>query len=172
MGVADCAVADQPGQVLVTYALGSCIALAVHDAGAQLGGLLHFMLPDSGLDPARARERPFMFADTGIRGLIERLCALGASQRRLAAHAAGGARIMHREGGFAIGERNYLALRRLLWKHEILLRGEAIGGSRSRNMRLEIGSGRIWVDEGGTRHELTRGISEGVAYGVSRTDRG
>ena len=50
VGMADCRISDTPGQVLATYALGSCIGLAIHDAKAGVGGLLHFMLPDSSID--------------------------------------------------------------------------------------------------------------------------
>ena len=162
VGISDCAIADVPGQVLATYALGSCIALAVHDARASLGGLLHFMLPDSGLDPGRARANPFMFADSGIALLLERMSARGAT--RLVAHVAGGASLIGGQDIFEIGKRNYLATRRILWKAGILLRGEVVGGGNSRNMHLEIGTGRIWVDEPGGRTEvLSAGASKGGA---------
>ena len=50
---------------------------------------------------------------------------------------------------FDIGKRNYLALRKILWKAGILLAGEAVGGGNARTVRLEIGSGRLWLQEGG-----------------------
>lgn len=162
VGMADCAVAEMPGQVLATYALGSCIALALHDAGAPVGGLLHFMLPDSRLDATRARSNPFMFADTGIALLLAHMSARGAT--RLTAHAAGGARLMDGEDILEIGNRNYLATRRILWKAGLLLRGQAIGGTSSRNMYLEVGSGKVWVDEPGRRAEiLSAGFKQGGA---------
>src|SRR5213082_3404491 len=97
VGMADCRVAGESGQVLTTYALGSCIGLAVHDAQAAVGGLLHFMLPDSGIDPARGRENPYMFADTGIPLLLDQVCGRGASKRRLVVHTVGGAQMMDQE---------------------------------------------------------------------------
>lgn len=155
VGVADCGVADMPGQVLTTYALGSCIGLTVHDAKAAVGGMLHFMLPDSRIDPERGREKPYMFADTGIPLLLEQVCRRGASKRRLVAHAVGGAQMMDRENVFEIGKRNYLAVRKLLWKAGILLQGEAVGGVESRTLRLEIGTGKVWLQQAGERRELT-----------------
>ena len=53
VGVGDCRVSNDPECVLVTYALGSCIAVLIHDPTAGVGGLLHFALPDSGLDRER-----------------------------------------------------------------------------------------------------------------------
>jgi chemotaxis protein CheD len=158
VGMADCRIADTPGQVLATYALGSCIGLAVHDAKANVGGLLHFMLPDSAIDRARSRDNPWMFADTGIPLMLERVCARGASKRRLTVLAAGGASMMDQENVFDIGRRNYLAMRKILWKAGVLVHGEAMGGTRSRTVRLEIGSGKFWLQEAGEVRELVAGF--------------
>jgi len=158
VGMADCRIGDAPGQVLATYALGSCIGLAVHDSQAGVGGLLHFMLPDSGIDRERGRENPWMFADTGIPMLLDRLCARGASKRRLTVRAAGGASMMDQENVFDIGRRNYLAMRKILWKAGVMVHGEAVGGIRSRTVRLEIGSGKFLIQEGGEVRELAAGL--------------
>jgi chemotaxis protein CheD len=158
VGMADCRIADSPGQVLATYALGSCIGLAVHDAAVGVGGLLHFMLPDSAIDTARGRENPWMFADTGIPMLLERVIARGASKRRLTVRAAGGASMMNQENIFDIGRRNYLAMRKILWKAGVMVHGEAVGGVRSRTVRLEIASGKFLIQEGGEVRELAAGF--------------
>jgi len=171
VGMSDCRFADEPGQVLTTYALGSCIGLAVHDPQAAVGGLLHFMLPDSSIDPAGARENPCKFADTAVPLLLAEVYRRGASQRRLVVAAAGGARMMDPQNYFDIGRRNYQAVRRLLWKAGLLLHAEAIGGERSRTVRLEIGSGRFWSQEGGERRELVAARPwKGETNGLSRVD--
>lgn len=157
VGMADCRIGDAPGQVLATYALGSCIGLAVHDATAGVGGLLHFMLPDSTIDRGRSRDNPWMFADTGIPMMLERVCARGASKRRLTVRAAGGASMMDMENVFDIGRRNYLAMRKILWKAGVMVHGEAVGGVRSRTVRLEIGSGKFLIQEAGEVRELAAG---------------
>jgi len=156
--MADCRIGDAPGQVLATYALGSCIGLAVHDATAGVGGLLHFMLPDSGIDRGRSRDNPWMFADTGIPMMLQQVLARGASKRRLTVRAAGGASMMDLENVFDIGRRNYLAMRKILWKAGVMVHGEAVGGVRSRTVRLEIGSGKFLVQEAGEVRELAAGI--------------
>ena len=158
VGMADCRVGDAPGQVLATYALGSCIGLAIHDAAAGVGGLLHFMLPDSGIDRGRGRDNPWMFADTGIPLMLERVFARGASKRRLTVRAAGGASMMDPDNIFDIGRRNYLAMRKILWKAGVMVHGEAVGGARSRTVRLEIGSGKFLIQEAGEVRELAAGF--------------
>ena len=161
VGMADYGIADVPGQVLVTFALGSCIGLTAYDPVAAVGGLLHFMLPDSGIDPRRAQSNPCTFGDTGIPLLLSRLAERGARQRRLIVYAVGGAQMLGEEGAFEIGKRNYLALRRILWKAGIRLRGQAVGGEESRTVRLEIGSGRLWIQEGGGQRELAPPVTRG-----------
>jgi chemotaxis protein CheD len=149
----DCRIGE-PGQVLATFALGSCIGLAVYDFAARAGGLLHFMLPESALDPGRARENPYAFADTGVPLLLQGLYERGASRRRLSVCAAGGARMVEHGEVFAIGRKNYLALRRVLWKAGLTLHGEAVGGTASRTLKLDINSGRVWLHEAGSAREM------------------
>lgn len=150
VGVGDCKVSNAAETVLATYALGSCIAVAIHDPVAAVGGLLHFMLPESSLNPAKASQYPFMFADTGIPLLFHSAYGLGAEKRRLVVWAAGGAQVMDENGVFNIGKRNHLALRKILWKAGVMIHGEETGGTASRSVRLEVATGRFWVRGPGT----------------------
>jgi len=59
---------------------------------------------------------------------------------------------------FDIGRRNHLALRRILWKAGVLIGGEAVGGTNSRTVRLEVGTGRLWLQEGCGQRELVQGF--------------
>jgi len=158
IGMADCGIAADARSRLVTYALGSCIGLALYDPVAAVGGLLHFMLPDSTQFPGKATENPYKFADTGIPLMLDRLCAQGASKKRLIVYMAGGAQILDSEGVFEIGKRNCLAARRVLWKHGLLLAGEAVGGMDFRTVTLEVATGRFMLDEAGRPRELTPAV--------------
>ena len=149
VGISDCIVSNDPDAVLMTYALGSCIAIALYDPAARVAGLLHFMLPEAAIDEEKARRNPYMFADSGIPKLLRAITEQGASPRRSKVWLAGGAQILNGHEMFQIGRRNYLAARKLLWKAGILVAGEAVGGEVSRTVRLEVGSGRVWVREGG-----------------------
>jgi chemotaxis protein CheD len=145
VGVGDCKVSNAAESVLATYALGSCIAVAIHDPVAAVGGLLHFMLPESSLNPDKASQSPFIFADTGIPLLFHAAYGLGAEKRRLVVRAAGGAQVMDDNGVFNIGKRNHLALRKILWKAGVMIHAEEIGGTASRTVRLEVATGRFLI---------------------------
>ena len=155
VGVVDCAFSSNAGETLVTYALGSCVAVSVHDPVGRVGGLLHFMLPESSIDPEKAVRQPYMFADTGVPLLFEKLSTLGAEKKRLQVKVAGGAQMIEGSATFNIGKRNALAVKKLLWKAGVMIQGEELGGTVSRSIMLEIGTGRVSLKEvqsrGGTQ---------------------
>ena len=62
--------------VLITYALGSCIGTCLYDKTTGISGLSHIMLPDSrGL---RGSEKVGKFADTAVPAIIEEMLKKGA----------------------------------------------------------------------------------------------
>jgi len=149
VGISDCKVTTDKDSVLITYALGSCIAVAVHDPVSSVAGLLHYMLPEASLDREKAVLNPYMFADTGIARLLHRVCEQGAQRSRLVVRLAGGAQTLNGHEMFQIGKRNHLAARKLLWKEGLLVKAEAVGGDVSRTVRLEAATGRVLVRESG-----------------------
>lgn len=166
VGIGDCRVSNDSQASIVTYALGSCIAVMIHDSVAGVGGLLHFMLPESSLDPAKAEKNPFQFADTGIPTLFRSAYQLGADKKRLKVMVAGGAQIMDPQGTFAIGKRNCLAMRKILWKAGVLIQGEYVGGEVSRTVRLEIGTGKILMREAGRPEQELSKTAAGARKGL------
>jgi chemotaxis protein CheD len=158
VGIADCQVSANPDNLLVTHALGSCIGVAIHDPGVKVAGLLHFMLPDSKMDAERGKQKPYMFADTGIPSLFHEAYARGADKRRLIVRLIGGAQVLDPGGVFNIGKRNHVASRRILWAAGVMVHGEEVGGSISRTVRLEVASGRLmWNTAGGPDVEMGAG---------------
>jgi chemotaxis protein CheD len=150
VGVADMVVSEHPEEVLVTYSLGSCIGVAIYDPVVKVGGLLHYMLPDSTMDPEKARRMPAMFADSGIPSLFKQSYRLGAAKANLIVKVFGGAQILDENGVFNIGKRNYLALRKIFWKNNVMIAVEDVGGNVNRTVRLEIGTGRVSLKVSGT----------------------
>lgn len=145
IGISDIYVSKRPDEVLVTHSLGSCIGMTVYDPQVRVGGMIHFMLPLSKIAPDKAKLKPGMFADTGIPTLLRKVFSMGAAKDRLIVKVAGGAKLMDQGKVFNIGERNYLVLRKILWKNNILINGEDVGEDLSRTMRLEMESGMVTV---------------------------
>ena len=145
--------ADEP-DVLVTYSLGSCIGVTIWDPQAKVGGMIHYMLPDSSISPEKAKANPAMFADTGVPLLFRAAYQLGAVKRRLIVKVAGGSQLLDDNGTFNIGKRNYVMLRKIFWKNGILVDTENVGGSISRTVRLHVDTGFVTLKTRGREIEL------------------
>ncbi len=129
----------------MTYSLGSCIGVTIWDPEVRVGGMIHYMLPESTLSPEKAKARPAMFADTGIPLLFRSVYKLGAIKKRVIVKVAGGSQLLDDNGTFAIGKRNYVMLRKIFWKNGVLIDNEHVGGSLSRTLRLNIETGRVTI---------------------------
>jgi chemotaxis protein CheD len=147
-------VTNQREDVLVTYSLGSCVGVSLYDPVSGVGGMIHCMLPLSKIDPVKAQANPSMFTDVGVPGLIQAVFDLGADRRRIVAKVAGAASLLDEKGLFKIGERNYTVLRKVLWKNNIGVAAEDVGGATSRTMHLYMESGRTTIKSNGKEVEL------------------
>lgn len=154
VGVADIKVTQDPEAVIVTYALGSCIAVCAYDPSRRIAGMIHYMLPLSSTAPDKASRKPAMFADTGVIFLFDRLFELGCRKENIIIKAAGGGRPLGDNSMFNIGERNYTVLKKLLWKNNIMIAAEDVGGQSSRTVRLFAGDGRVIVSTQGQERIL------------------
>lgn len=154
VNISDAKVSGNPGDTLVTYSLGSCIGVCVYDVRSRIGGMLHYQLPESKMDPERAKRDPFMFADTGMKILVDKMVSMGANKKRLLIKIAGGASMSNGPAGFDIGKRNYLALRKICWMNSLFIDKEDIGGSAPRNMCLNVADGAVTVKCNGSEKQL------------------
>ncbi|MGC9053532.1 MAG: chemotaxis protein CheD [Candidatus Hydrogenedens sp.] len=154
VNISDMKVSSNPEDVLVTYSLGSCVGVVLYDPLQKIGGLIHCMLPLSKVDPERAREAPYMFVDTGLPLMMQTLINMGADKKRMIAKVAGGAVLLDDNGMFRIGERNHIVVRKLLWKNNILISSEDIGGTLARTMYLYINDGKTTIKSAGKEYEL------------------
>ena len=153
VGVGDMKVSNDSGAVLATYSLGSCIGVGIYDPVAKVAGLLHYMLPESALDAAKAQKNPYMFGDSGIPMLFKESYKLGAKKNRLKVMVLGGAQILDQNGMFNIGKRNHTVLRKMFWKNNVMIDFEASGGQVNRTIKLAVGSGEAWLKVSGEKEK-------------------
>ncbi len=144
-GIAEMRVSGDPTKTIITYSLGSCVGVVIHDPVARVGGILHAMLPEALEDKSDPGFNPYKFIDTGVPLLFREAYRLGAVKNRIEVSVIGGAQIMDDSGFFNIGRRNLASLRKLFWKNGILIGREHVEGSLSRTVELEVGSGRVLV---------------------------
>jgi len=146
IGIGEAAIAGADATI-VTHALGSCVAVCLWDPEARVGAMLHFLLPESRVNPDRAKKQPGTFADTGIPLPIQEAMQRGLNKKRCRAHLFGGAAV-GAQGGLDVGKRNALAARRLLWQHGIFIHAEALGGTEPRTVNFSVADGHYQVSCG------------------------
>ena len=140
-GIGEMVLSSSPDAHLVAYGLGSCIALAIWDPRAKVGGLAHFMLPNG---PANAAS-PVKFIDTGLDTFLKAVGAKGAVLNRSVFKAAGAAAMLTVGGGLAIGKRNAEMMQTALTERGISLVATALGGNAGRTVQLEVADGRFLI---------------------------
>lgn len=142
------AVSREPAEI--TTVLGSCVAVALYDTQARIGGLNHFLLPK---DPEgnAPNGRYGAFAIPELVRLLERE---GGVRKRFQAKIFGGASLSASlQGGFGIGRANLDFTRQILQELGIPVVSEDVAGAAGRRITLETNTFRIVEHVGARRRE-------------------
>lgn len=142
--ISDMKLSANPEDCIITYSLGSCLGVTAYDPVIQVGGLVHCLLPHASSARKKAREKPYMFVNTGVAMMVRKLIDLGAEKERLVIKAAGGAN-MRNDTLFNTGARNFEALEKLLSHNGVSLSAKDVGGTIPRTMVLYLDTGRVVV---------------------------
>lgn len=144
VGIADMKFARQEG-VLITYALGSCIGIALYDPMIKLGALIHIMLPEvCGMGDGNI----FKYADTGLAETFRKMEIMGARKPRLVAKIAGGAKMFELKGNSSlgnIGARNIVSVKQILYSEGIRLAASDVGENYARTMTFDVATGKVRI---------------------------
>lgn len=143
VGIADGKVVRAP-QVLVSYALGSCVGVCLYDAKNRIAGMAHVMLPDRSV--SLSGNNAYKFADEGIRKLFLEMKWHGAKERYITAKIAGGAKMFACSNlDFEIGYKNVMAAKKTLKELGIQLVGEDTGKNYGRTVLFYGENGSVEV---------------------------
>ena len=154
VGIGEMAVADRSDDVIVTYALGSCVAVCLFDPVSHVAAMLHFLLPESSINARRAIAQPAAFGDTGIPLLVDTAVRRGLKKTRSSVRLVGGAMVANNPGAPATGHRNVLAARSILWRLGLFIGGQDVGGGEARTVHFAAGDGRLLVVSGRQTKEI------------------
>jgi len=137
---------DQSPAVLKAYGLGSCVAVALYDPEARIGGLGHLLLPNRPERNVLGSESKYV--DAGILEIVDEIAQAGANQDRLVAKVAGGANMFETSYQTlikSIGARNARSARETLASLGIPILGEEVGGNRGRTVEFDLATGNMMV---------------------------
>lgn len=146
--IAEAAVRRKSG-LMVAVGLGSCVGVALYDRVSKVGGMAHIFLSDSTQFNGRPQNL-MKFADTALPLLIDKMLREGAAKNKIIAKIAGGSELFNHNvsGGTSensIGQKNILAVKKVLQAEGIAIIGEDVGGNFGRTMKLYVDSGIVEV---------------------------
>lgn len=156
----DCRFSADGAYRLMAHGLGSDVVVTAHAPQAGISALLRLVSPDSRVAPAKAKDNPWLFADTGVSLLIATLRQYGASDSEMEVQAIGAAHFSMEESAIGNGRSNELAVRKALWTAGILLHHADLGGAMRRTVCFDSASNRLLV-----RSETSRLRSSGSFEG-------
>ena len=131
--------------IIATIGLGSCVAIAIHDPQARVGGLAHVLLPSEAL--SRDAANPAKFPASAVPLLVAEMRKLG-SRGPVFAKVVGGASMFGAlipQGGINIGERNVAATFQALAAAGIPTMAQDTGGDHGRSVYFHVADGRVLV---------------------------
>jgi len=141
VGISDQQVVAPP-DTLITYALGSCVGICLHDGFLRVAGLSHILLPSA--PDGKNQTDIYKYADTAIEAMLRTMERKGCSRYRITAKIAGGA-TMFTTNGISIGERNIEMVKRELERLRIRLLAEDTGLNYGRTVDFNPETGTMTV---------------------------
>ena len=127
--------------------LGTCVGVALFDAEAQVGGLIHLLLPE----PVSRTDnfQPEKYASTGFPLFLKAICIEGATKRRLKAFVAGGALVGPLEDmdlHLDIGGRTVETVLQFLSEENIEVEKSETGGFFTCSINLNMLNGQCCIE--------------------------
>ena len=142
IGISDMNVVKS-GNSIITYALGSCVGVALYDSVRKIAGLAHVLMPSS-REMRDSNINVMKYMDTAVPELVKRMERAGANAYSLTAKIAGGAQMFSISGAspqFNIGERNVVMAKEVLNKLNIRIVAQDIGANYGRTVEIFADTG-------------------------------
>lgn len=124
--------------LVVTTTLGSCVSACLHDSGAGVGGMNHFMLPDGADGGASGR-----FGAFAMELLINEMIKRGARRGAMTAKIFGGGQVVKSLAGTSIGEKNVAFVETFLAQERIAIAARDVLDICPRKIVLFPHSGKV-----------------------------
>lgn len=131
--------------VFFTSVLGSCIAVCMRDPAVGIGGMNHFLLPDSNGSEKNDPLLALRYGSYSIERLINAILSRGGLRERLEIKVFGGANVI--ASANQIGDRNAAFVERYFERERLRIVAADLRGGRARKIRYYPDSGRAQVSE-------------------------
>ena len=132
-------------EMLIVTVLGSCVAACIRDRVSGVGGMNHFMLPDSGNDADSPLSASMRYGAYAMEVLINELLKAGARRENLEAKVFGGGNVLRGFTTINVGERNAQFVRSFLQTENIRIVAEDLNDVHPRKVYYFPRTGKVLV---------------------------
>lgn len=133
-------VTRHPGDVLMTL-LGSCVAACIRDPVAGIGGMNHFMLPDSDTGDWGGLSAATRYGNFAMETVINEIMSRGGRRDRLEIKLFGGGNVL--VSSSRIGSKNVEFIRSYIFEEQLNVAAEDLGGSLGRRIHYFPETGKV-----------------------------
>ena len=151
-------VTHEAGEMIVTV-LGSCIAACIRDPAAGVGGMNHFMLPESASGSWGAESASLRYGNFAMERLINDILCRGGRRKCLEIKIFGGAGMID---GASIGQQNVDFVEAYLRDEGLAIAARHLGGAHARRINYFPLTGRTLMLE--MRREDTGVAADETSY--------
>lgn len=130
-------------EMIVTL-LGSCVAACVRDPVVAVGGLNHFLLPESDSGQwGKSADAAMRYGNHAMETLINDIIKLGGIRSRLEIKVFGGAQIIKGQSATFVGQKNVQFIKRYLANEGLTIAAEHLGGMAPRRIHYFPTTGKV-----------------------------
>jgi chemotaxis protein CheD len=141
--------------MLLVTVLGSCVAACIRDRQTGVGGMNHFMLPDSNQDADTMVGLPTRYGTYAMEVLINQLLKIGAKRSNLEAKIFGGGNVLRGFTVSNVGQKNSSFVKEFLALEKIPIVAEDLLDIYPRKVYFFPQSGRVLVKKLKSVHNNT-----------------
>lgn len=133
------------GDEMLVTVLGSCVSACIRDPAIGIGGMNHFMLPESGDDPWDSTSSSMRYGNVAMERLINEILSSGGARNRLEIKVFGGGNVMR--GNSNIGHRNAEFVESYLAAENLSIAAAHLRGSLPRRIHYFPITGKVMLLE-------------------------
>jgi len=135
--------------MVISTVLGSCISVCIYDPVRCLGGMNHFMLPDT--HTGEALDRPLRYGFFAMEQLVNELMKHECQRENMQVKVTGGARM---NGNSLIGSQNIDFINEYVEQEGLNVTAIDVGGDQARQVVFFPSQGRMLVNKLSHREDL------------------
>ncbi len=146
LGIGEYAIAKCTEDALITYALGSCVAILMYCPEQKVAAMAHIALPERLPSANLGRHKPAYFADVAVPLLLNAMRTNFMCQpSKLVVHLIGGAESRSEKDPFQVGRRNVEQIKMLLQEQQMRYTAIDVGGHLSRTVTFHLASSALEI---------------------------